>query len=148
MVVVNNAFSAMRAMDIHIHPLANLWCALVQSSPLKDMFPKLCKLVEIAMIYVRGYIMKKITSFKFLMLCVFMFVNACWLLTNFVSLHPILLVLGSIEDKRTFSNVSFLKNKLHNRLTVHWPLAKTMFAQKHYKLTSFLYKEFVSNWRA
>jgi hypothetical protein len=56
-------------------------------------------------------------------------------------------VLGSVEDERTFSNVAFLKNKLRNRLTEHLPLVTTMFAQKHYTLTSFPYKEVVSDWR-
>ena len=89
--MLSNSPHAMRAMDMHIHPLTKLWCALAQYGPLKGMFPKFpFKLVEIAMIQVRGYFLKKITSLKYLMLCVFMFVNACWLLTDFVSLHPIL----------------------------------------------------------
>ena len=50
-------------------------------------------------------------------------------------------VLGSLEDERTFSDVSFLKNKLRNQLTEHLPLVTTMCTQKHYTLTSFLVKK-------
>ena len=49
---------AMKAMDTHIHPLTKLWRALIQSGPLKRMFPEFFKLAEITMIHVRGYILK------------------------------------------------------------------------------------------
>lgn len=55
----------------------------------------------------------------------------------------ILQVLGSIEDERTFLNVSFMKNKLHNHLTEHLPLVTSMLTQEHYTLTSFPYNEVV-----
>ena len=56
--MANNSPYAMRAMDTHIHPLTKLWHALAQSSPLQGMFPDFFKLVEIAMIQVRGYILR------------------------------------------------------------------------------------------
>ena len=56
--MANNSLHAMRAMDTHIHPLTKLWRALAQSGPLKGMFPEFFKLAEIAMIQVRGYILK------------------------------------------------------------------------------------------
>jgi hypothetical protein len=56
--MANNSPHAMRAMDTHIHPLTKLWRALAQSGPLKGMFPEFFKLAEIAMIQVRGYILK------------------------------------------------------------------------------------------
>ena len=56
--MANNSPHAMRTMDTHIHPLRKLWRALAQSGPLKGMFPKYFKLAEIAMIQVRGYILK------------------------------------------------------------------------------------------
>jgi hypothetical protein len=56
--MANNSPRPMRAMDTHIHPLTKLWRALAQSGPLKGMFPEFFKLAEIAMIQVRGYILK------------------------------------------------------------------------------------------
>ena len=56
--IENNSPHAMRAMDTHIHPLTKLWRALAQYGPLKGMFPEFFKLVEIATIQVRGYILK------------------------------------------------------------------------------------------
>jgi hypothetical protein len=37
-------------------------------------------------------------------------------------------VLGSVEDERTFSNLAFMNNKLHNKLTTHLDLC-VMFIQ-------------------
>ena len=48
--MVNNSPHAMRAMNIHIHPLKKLWRALAQFGPLKGMFHEFFKLAEIAMI--------------------------------------------------------------------------------------------------
>ena len=56
--MANNSPHVMRAMDTHIHPLTKLWRALAQFGPLKGMFPELFKLAELAMIQVRGYILK------------------------------------------------------------------------------------------
>jgi ABC-type bacteriocin/lantibiotic exporter with double-glycine peptidase domain len=39
-------------------------------------------------------------------------------------------VLGSIEDERTFNNLSFMKNEFQNRLTTHLDLWVRRFSQK------------------
>jgi hypothetical protein len=41
----------------------------------------------------------------------------------------IIMVLGSVEDEKTLSNVNFLKLKLWNWLTIHLDLVVRMFAQ-------------------
>jgi hypothetical protein len=51
----------------------------------------------------------------------------------------VIMVLGSVEDERTFSNVNFLKLKLQNQLTIHLDLVVKMFAQNFYHLDSFLF---------
>jgi hypothetical protein len=38
----------------------------------------------------------------------------------------IAIVLGSVQDERTFSTISFLKNKVRNRLTTHLAIAVGM----------------------
>ena len=48
-------------------------------------------------------------------------------------------VLGSVEDERTFSTLSFMKNKLRNRLSVHLPVVEGMHAQEFYTLHNFPY---------
>ena len=45
---------AMRVVDLHVHPLTILWCALVHFGPLKGMFLEFFKLAKIAIIQVRG----------------------------------------------------------------------------------------------
>jgi hypothetical protein len=49
----------------------------------------------------------------------------------------IIMVLGSVEDERTFSKMNFLKSKLWNRLTIHLDLVVKVFAQKIYHLNFF-----------
>ena len=88
--MVNNSPHAMRAVDLHVHPLTKLWRALAQSGSLKGMFPEFFKLAEIAMIQVRVIFLFFFTSLKFLILCVFMLLSAFWPLVDCVSLHPIL----------------------------------------------------------
>ena len=56
-------------------------------------------------------------------------------------------VLGSIEDERTFSTLSFMKNKLKNRLNVHLPLAVAMHPQEFYTLTDFPYNAAYDDWK-
>ncbi len=36
-------------------------------------------------------------------------------------------ILGSIEDEKTFNNLTFMKNKLCDRLTAHFDLCVCMF---------------------
>jgi hypothetical protein len=40
------------------------------------------------------------------------------------------MIIGNIEDERTFSNLSFMKNKLRNYLTTRLDLVVRMSAQK------------------
>ena len=56
-------------------------------------------------------------------------------------------VLGSVEDKRTFSILSFMKNKLRNQLSVHLPMVVAMHAQEHYGLTDFPYSAAYDQWK-
>jgi hypothetical protein len=37
-------------------------------------------------------------------------------------------VLGFVEDERTFSNLTFMKNRLRNRLTTHLDVCVCMFS--------------------
>ena len=49
-------------------------------------------------------------------------------------------VLGSVEDERTFSSLSFLKNKTKNKLdNAHLSLVVSMHAQEVYTLEDFPY---------
>lgn len=56
-------------------------------------------------------------------------------------------VLGSVEDIRTFSPLSFLRSKLRNLLTTHLDLVVHMFGQNCYTLSTFPYQIIVSNWK-
>jgi hypothetical protein len=48
------------------------------------------------------------------------------------------LVLGFVEDERTFSIVGFVKGKLQNKLVKHLPLYVKMFNQIFYTFRSFI----------
>ncbi|KAG0572981.1 hypothetical protein KC19_VG138700 [Ceratodon purpureus] len=48
-------------------------------------------------------------------------------------------VLGRVEDERTFSTLSFMKNKLRNWLSTHLPLVVGMHAQDFFDLSNFPY---------
>jgi len=39
------------------------------------------------------------------------------------------MIIGNVEDERTFSNMSFMKNKFHNHLIIHLDLVVKMYAQ-------------------
>jgi len=56
-------------------------------------------------------------------------------------------VLGSVEDERTFSTLSFMKNKLRNRLSTHLPLVVGMHAQEFYGLDDFPYDAAYDEWK-
>ncbi len=45
----------------------------------------------------------------------------CWII--------IVMVLGNVEDERTFSTLTFMKSKLKNQLTTHLDLVVRMYAQ-------------------
>jgi hypothetical protein len=44
------------------------------------------------------------------------------------------MIIGSMEDERTFSNMSFLENKLRNRLTTRLDFVMRMYAESFYSL--------------
>ena len=74
------------------------------------------------------------------------------LLTSFpeyIKLAQITLIhlLGSVEDKRAFSSVTLLKNKVQNRLDgEHLSLVIRMYNQSVYSLTSFPYEDCFKQW--
>jgi hypothetical protein len=59
----------------------------------------------------------------------------------------IAMVLGSVQDKRTFSCVTFMKTKVRNRLTTHLPLVVTMKTQPFFNITNFPYDAAYNSWR-
>ena len=46
-------------------------------------------------------------------------------------------VLGSVEDERTFSTLSFMKSKLRNRLGGHMDTCVNLFSQSFFTLETF-----------
>jgi hypothetical protein len=59
----------------------------------------------------------------------------------------ICMVLGSVQDERTFSTVTFLKTKVRNRLTTHLPLVVDMKTQPFFSIDSFPYDAVYNSWR-
>lgn len=59
----------------------------------------------------------------------------------------IVLVLGSVEDERTFSTLSFMKDRLRNRRQTHLPMVVTMHGQTFYDINSFPYDEAYNDWK-
>jgi hypothetical protein len=59
----------------------------------------------------------------------------------------IVMVLGSVQDERTFSTVTFIKTKFRNRLTTHLPLVVDMKSQKFFNIQTFPYDSAYENWR-
>jgi hypothetical protein len=55
-------------------------------------------------------------------------------------------VIGSVEDKKCFSTLAFMKSKFCNRLTTHLPLVVHMFTQNFYTMHNFPYKECIEQW--
>jgi len=56
-------------------------------------------------------------------------------------------VLGSVEDERTFSALSFLKDRLRNRLDQHLGVVVGMHCQNVYSLTNFPYDDCFRQWQ-
>jgi hypothetical protein len=44
------------------------------------------------------------------------------------------MIIGSMEDERNFSNMSFMKNKFCNRLITHFDIVVKMYVQSFYSL--------------
>jgi hypothetical protein len=57
------------------------------------------------------------------------------------------LVLGSVEDERTFSTLSFMKDKLRNHLQTHLPLVVSMHGQNFYDIHTFPYEQAYAEWK-
>jgi hypothetical protein len=58
----------------------------------------------------------------------------------------IVMVVGSVEDERTFSIVNIMKSKLWNCLTTHLNLVVWMYAQFFYKLETFPFYTIIKEW--
>lgn len=56
-------------------------------------------------------------------------------------------VIGSVENRRCFYILSFMKNKLRNIFTNHLNLVVRMFFQKLFPLESFLYNDAKHAWK-
>ena len=59
----------------------------------------------------------------------------------------IVTVLEYVEDERTFSTLSFMKNRLRNRLSTYLPLVVGMHAQEFYSLSDCLYDTAYDEWK-
>jgi hypothetical protein len=55
-------------------------------------------------------------------------------------------VLGSVQDERCFSSLSFLKNKLRNHLDDHLGVVVGMYSQKVFNLLTFPYDQCFDMW--
>jgi hypothetical protein len=49
-------------------------------------------------------------------------------------------MLGLVEDEKTFNNLFFMKNELHNQLTTHFDLCVCMFTQNFNAIIDFTVK--------
>jgi hypothetical protein len=58
----------------------------------------------------------------------------------------IVLVLGSVEDERTFSTLGFVKSKVRNKLIDHLALCVQMYTQKFWNLQTFPFNEAIGEW--
>ena len=58
----------------------------------------------------------------------------------------VVMVLGSVEDERMYSSLSFLKSRLHKTLSGHLNVVVGMFSQKLFELEEFPYEEAYNLW--
>jgi hypothetical protein len=56
------------------------------------------------------------------------------------------MVLGSMEDEHTFSNLSFVKSKLWNWLITHLDLVVYMYVQNFYIMKGFPFYMVIHEW--
>jgi hypothetical protein len=56
-------------------------------------------------------------------------------------------IVGSVEDERYFSMLTFMKSKFRNKLITHLPLVARMFAQWFYTLQNFQYAKCIEHWQ-
>jgi hypothetical protein len=55
-------------------------------------------------------------------------------------------VIGSVEDKKCFSILTFMNSKFCNKLTTHLSFIVQMFVQRFYTIHNFPYKECIEQW--
>jgi hypothetical protein len=53
---------------------------------------------------------------------------------------------GFVADEYTFSNLVFMKTKLHNHLMIHLNLVVWMYAQDFYDYGTFLFYATMKDW--
>lgn len=58
----------------------------------------------------------------------------------------IVLILGSVEDERTFSRLEYVKNLKRNRLDTHLDVCLRLFEQNLYTLENFPYQLGIGSW--
>jgi antitoxin component of RelBE/YafQ-DinJ toxin-antitoxin module len=56
-------------------------------------------------------------------------------------------MLGFVEGEQTFSTLTFMKDKLCNKLGLHLDTIIRMFAQKFYTQESFPYHKAITTWK-
>jgi hypothetical protein len=55
-------------------------------------------------------------------------------------------IMGSMEDKRTFLTLTFMKTRLWNRLCEHLDLVVHMYMQPYYTIDIFPYHDAIITW--
>jgi hypothetical protein len=55
-------------------------------------------------------------------------------------------IMGSVEDERTYSTLTFMKTRLRNKICEHLDLVVCMFAQPFYIVDSFPYNDAIIAW--
>jgi hypothetical protein len=58
----------------------------------------------------------------------------------------IIIVLGSVDDKHTFSTINFMKSKLKNQLITNFDLVVGMYVQDAFTLQYFPFHVIITNW--
>jgi hypothetical protein len=73
----------------------------------------------------------------------------CYALSEYVKLADpgICMVLGSVQDERTFSTITFLKTRVRNKLTTHLSLIMGMKTRPFFSIDSFPYDVAYNSWR-
>ena len=59
----------------------------------------------------------------------------------------VVIVLGSVQDERTYGTVSFMKNSLRNCLSINLGLVVRFKSQRFFSLDMFPYDSTYKSWR-
>jgi hypothetical protein len=59
----------------------------------------------------------------------------------------VVLIFGFVENERSFSRLTFMKDTLHNKLGLTLNMIVQMFAQEFYTQENFLYHEAITRWK-